>query len=333
MIPLRRPSSVLLPCAVLAVVLSGCSSSSSSSSSPSSSPSSASSSRAPSSADPDQSTPASPLLGGLDVCRLPSTAQVRSVTGIEATATTRRLTLVPGYAGPVDVCGFGPSFESSTFSVAVGLAGATRADVVRQGGRAVDVGAAGRARQSAEEATVRFLKGTTLVQLRADRVAGEPSPLPRLLRAARQVADQVPAAPPPDSRQTAGRCAGLAGDAVAGVLGATPQLSRSLAYADRSAECSWATGVRRPRTLAVTLYTSAQAGPFFAQQRTIGPSTDVPGVLGDAFTTGTAAYVVAEDGQAAVVSGRFGAPPAAGRPLAVTPELTALLRDVAAQLT
>ena len=55
--------------------------------------------------------------------------------------------------------------------------------------------------------------------------------------------------------------------------------------------------------------------------------------VGDAFTTGTAAYVVAEDGQAAVVSGRFGAPPAAGRPLAVTPELTALLRDVAAQLS
>ena len=54
---------------------------------------------------------------------------------------------------------------------------------------------------------------------------------------------------------------------------------------------------------------------------------------GDAFTTDTAAYVIAGDGQAAVVSGRFGAPPAAGRPLAVTPELTALLRDVAAQLT
>ncbi len=332
MIPLRRPSSWLLPCAALAVVLAGCSSSPSSPSSPSPT-SSSSSSPSSSSADPEPATPASPLLGGLDVCRLPSTAQVRSVTGIDASATTRRLTLLPGYAGPVDICGFGPSFESSTFGVAVGLAAATRADVVRTGGRVVDVGAVGRARQSADEATVRFLKGTTLVQLRADRVAGEAAPLPRLLRAARQVADQVPPDPPADSRQTVGRCAGLAGDTVAGVLGATPQLSRSLAYADRSAECSWATGVRRPRTLAVTLYTNAQAGPFLAQQRTIGPSTDVPGVPGDAFTTGTAAYVVAGDGQAAVVSGRFGARRAAGRPLPVTPELTALLRDVAAQLS
>jgi hypothetical protein len=230
------------------------------------------------------------------------------------------------------VCGFGPSFVSSSFSVAVGLAPATRADVVRLGGRVADVGAVGRSRQSADEATVRFLKGTTLVQLRADRTAGEPSPLPRLLRAARQVADQVPAEPPPDSRQTSGRCAAVSEDAVAGVLGATPELSRSLAYADQSAECSWATGERRPRTLAVTLYTNAQAGPFFAAQKRSGHSAEVPGVPGDAFTTDTAAYVIAGDGQAAVVSGRFGPRPAAGRPLPVTPQLTALLEDVARQL-
>lgn len=333
MIPLRRPSSWLLPCAVLAAVLAGCSSSPSSSSPSSSTPSTSTPSSSSAAADPEPATPGSPLLGGLDVCRLPTAAQVGSVTGIDASATTRRLTLLPGYAGPVDACGFGPSFASSTFGVAVGLAPATRADVVRQGGRPVAVGAVGRARLGAGEATVRFLKGRTLVALRADRVAGEASPLPRLLRAARQVADQVPADPPAASRQSVGRCAGLAEDAVAGVLGATPQLSRSLAYADRSAECSWATGARRPRTLGVTLYTNAQAGPFLAQQRTIGPSTDVPRVPGDAFTTGTAAYVVAGDGQAAVVSGRFGARPGPGRPLPVTPRLTALLREVAAQLS
>jgi hypothetical protein len=276
--------------------------------------------------------PGTPLLGGLDVCRLPSSAQVRSVTGIDASATTRRLAVLPGYAGPVDVCGFGPSFVSSSFGVALGLAPGTRADVVRLGGRVVDVGAVGRSRQGADEATVRFLKGTTLVELRADRTAGEASPLPRLVRAARQVADQVPADPPPDSRQTSGRCSGIAEDAVAGVLRATPQLSRSLAYADRSAECSWATGVRRPRTLTVTLYTSAQAGPFFAALKQGGPAAPVPGVPGNAFTTATAAYVIGDDGQAAVVSGRFGPRPATGRPLPVTPRLTMLLQDVARQL-
>jgi hypothetical protein len=314
---------LLLPAVAvaMAVTLAGCSTGSSSSRPQ---PSRAS---GPSSAVP--SDPASALLGGLDVCRLPTAAQVRSVTGLDAEATTRRLTPLPGYDAPVDVCGFGPSFLSSTFSVAVGLAPATPADVVRQRGRVVDVGAVGRVRQSAAAVTLTFLKGSTLVQLRADRVAGAPSPLGALTRAARQVADDVPADPPPDSRQASGRCAGVDPQAVAAVLGAPPAVSRSLGYQDRSAECSWAV---RDRTLTVALYTNAQAGPFLADQKRSGPSTPVRGVPGDAFTTHDAAYVIAGDGQAAVVSGRLGKA-APGKPLAVTPALTRLLSDVSAALS
>ncbi len=280
--------------------------------------------------DGGSSVSASPLVSGLDVCALASPAEVRRAGGQEGDPTSRRLTSLPGYRGLVDECGFGVSFDSASLRVAVGLAPAARADVRRAGGRSVTgpwVAARARTTEDAEQVT--FLRGTTLVRLRVPRVAGAPSRLAPLTRAAATLAARVPTDPPESDAQTAGRCTEIDGDRVGAVLGAPAAVSRSLTYPNGSVTCSWATGTTRARTVTVSLYTLAQTGPFLATLRTSGPSADVPGVRGDAFTTPTAAYVISGDGQVIGVSGRFGRTPRPGRPVPVTPALTALMNDAA----
>ncbi len=315
-----RPDRTVLVSVVGATLLvAGCSASPSSSRQPSERSETRAASSAPSS---------SSLLGrGLDVCRLPTAATLRRATGLDAEPTTHRLTRVPGYDGVVDACGFGPSFNSSTLTVAVGLAPARPADVARLSGRPVALGGGGRVSRAADGATLTYLRGSTLVRLSG----GDPA-LRALLRAARDLAADVPTDPPTADLQTSGRCAGLDVARVRAVLGAPVRASRSLAYADRSATCSWATGTgRNARTLTVALYSNAQAGPFLADSKLGAPHRRVPGVPGDAFTTSTAAYLVADDGQAVVVTGDLGRHPE-GRALPATPALAALLEHAAGRL-
>ena len=279
------------------------------------------------------SVSAAPLLSGLDVCSLASPAEVQRAGGQEGDPSLRTLTSLPGYRGVADECGFGVSFDSASLRVAVGLAPATRADVRRAGGRPVrGPWAVARARVDADTEQVTFLRGTTLVRLRVPRVTGAPSRLAPLTKAAATLATRVPSEPPESDAQTTGRCTEVDRDRVDAVLGAPAAVSRSLAYPNGSVTCSWATGTTRARTVTVSLYTVAQTGPFLATLRTSGPSADVPGVKGDAFTTPTAGYLISEDGQAIAVTGRFGRPHRPGRPVPVTPALTALMNDAAGLL-
>ncbi len=147
------------------------------------------------------------------------------------------------------------------------------------------------------------------------------------------MADRVPQEPPASDAQTRGACAGLDPDAVAGVLGAPAAVSRSIAVAT-SSECSFATGVGADaRFVTVAVYGNQQAGPFFEAQQDPATSEEVPGAEGGtAFTVPGAAYLVADDGQAVSVGGRFGPADPAGparRPLPPTPELAALLTSAA----
>lgn len=279
------------------------------------------------------SVSAAPLVSGLDVCSLASPAEVRRAGGQEGDPSLRTLTSLPGYRGVADECGFGVSFDSASLRVAVGLAPASRADVRRAGGRPVTgPWAAARARVDADTEQVTFLRGTTLVRLRVPRVAGAPSRLAPLTKAAATLAARVPSEPPESDAQTTGRCTEVDRDRVDAVLGAPAAVSRSLAYPNGSVTCSWATGTTRARTVTVSLYTVAQTGPFLATLRTSGPSADVPGVKGDAFTTPTTGYLISDDGQAIGVTGRFARPHRPGRPVPVTPALTALMNDAAGLL-
>jgi hypothetical protein len=275
------------------------------------------------------------LLGGLDVCGLPTPAMVRAATGQDVTASTRSLARIPGYDGVVDQCGFGPSFASSSLVVAVGLApaGARVLTALPAAGRPVPgIGDAARATQDADGAALTFVRGRTIAQLRAPRAVDGSSPLPALTRVARELAPRVPATPPVGDDQTAGRCADVDPARVAGLLGRPPVVSRSLTYRDGSATCAWATGTRRPATVTLSLYTNRQAGPFLAGLEHSGPSARVTGVPGTAFTVPGAAYVVADDGQAVALGGRLPSVPDPRKPLPVTPELTALLEDAASLL-
>lgn len=282
---------------------------------------------------PELAQDVDPFLSGLDVCRLVPPPMAMRASGQPVDPTSRTLTALPGYQGVVDECGFGVSFDSAALSLAVGLAPATAKDLRRLGGRAqADVGQAARTKVTSSEESVSFLRGTTLVQLRAPVGADGPSRIDRLVTLARDLVRQVPAAPPESDDQTTGRCKELSADRVDAVLGTPAALSRSFSYADGSVVCSWATGTTRARTVAVSLYTNSQAGPFLASQKATGPSADVPGVPGDAFTTPSTAYVVAADGQVIGVTGRLEAAPPKGRALPVTPELTALLKDATSVL-
>jgi hypothetical protein len=246
--------------------------------------------------------------------------------------TSRRLTSLSRYAGVVDECRFGVSFGASAVTLAVGLAPATGADLRRIGGRPrAGVGDAARTRVTPTDESVTFLRGATLVELRTPVSTEAPSRIGSLVEVARELARDVPADPPESDEQTSGRCRDLSTDRVDGVLGAPAGLSRSLSYADGSAVCSWATGVTRARTVTVAMYTNRQAGPFLASQQDTGPSARVRRVPGEAFTTPASAYVVADDGQAVAINGSF-ARARNGRPLPVTPELTALMDDAASAL-
>lgn len=291
--------------------------------------------------DPDPSgsstgTPtvsSAPLLSGLDVCSLASPGLVRSVVDQVGEPTNRALTRIDGYDGLVDQCGFGVSFDSYTFVVSVGLGPARRTDLAKLGGKPVDgVGDAARAKDETQFSTVSFLKGRTLVQVMAVKPSPEASRLTAVTAAAAQIARAVPAEPPESDAQTSGRCADIPQAAVDGVLGAPAAVSRTLLYKDQSVVCSWATGVDDPKTVSLSIYTNQHAGPFIADQKTFQPSAPAPGLPGDAFTVPGAGYIVADDGQVVAVNGTF--PPRApkGKPLPVTPQLTALLAAGESQL-
>ena len=154
LVPRRHRPLGLLVVAVLALLLSGCSSAGSDTPAGADpAPSAAASSAG------DPTVSAGPLLKALDVCSLATPAQVRRAAGQTGEPTSRQLTTIPGYAGLVDQCGFGVSFDSYTFVVSVGLAPATRADLARLPGEPVDgIGDAARAADQAGFTTVSFLR-------------------------------------------------------------------------------------------------------------------------------------------------------------------------------
>jgi hypothetical protein len=281
----------------------------------------------------DPAVSSKPLIQGLDVCSLATPGQVRQAAGQVGEPTSRSLTRIEGYDGLVDQCGFGVSFDSFTLLVGVGLAPATRKDLAGLPGRPVGgIGDAARAADQASSTTVSFLKGSTLVQVRAVKGPGGTSRAGQVAAVARRIAVSVPGEPPDSDVQTEGKCVDVDPQAVERVLGAPSGVARSLLYKDQSAVCSWATGVRNPRTVSVSVYTNRQAGPFLADQKGYEPTRKVPGVTGDAFTIPGTAYVVAEDGQAVAVTGTFPPRAAADKPLPVTPQLAALLTSGAALL-
>ena len=270
------------------------------------------------------------------MCSLAPPALVSKATGQPGEPTSRVLTRIDGYDALVDQCGFGVSFDSFTLVLSVGLAPAGPRDLAGLPGKKAsvdvsDLADAARATENQLFSTVSFVKGATLVQLSAVRSADDPSRLRQVVAVARQVAGAVPDEPPATDAQTRGACADLDPQAVEGVLGGPTAVSRSLTYKDGSIVCSFATGVRKARAVSVSRYTNRQAGPFLADQKSYSPSTDVPGVAGDAFTIPGTAYVVAEDGQAISVTGDIGSP-GMRKPAPVTPQLTALLTSAAALL-
>lgn len=315
-----RRHHLLCGLAVAALLLTGCSGGSGSPGS------AAATTPATASRTPDTTVSSKPLIEGFDVCSLASPGQVQQAVGQVGEPTFRSLTGIEGYDGLVDQCGFGVSFDSFTVLVSVGLAPATRKDLAGLPGRPVGgIGDAARAADQASATTVSFLKGSTLVQVRAVKGAAGASPAGQVAALARAVAGSVPGDPPESDVQTEGKCADVDPRAVERVLGAPVGVARTLLYKDQSAVCSWATGVEHARTVSVSVYTNRQAGPFLADQKAYEPTRKVPGVTGDAFTVPGTAYVVAEDGQAVSVSGTFPPSVADRKPLPVTPQLTALL--------
>lgn len=311
------PRRARLLCALAACVLlvSGCSGGSPAASSPDPAPRRAS---AP-------ATAAAPLIKGLDVCSLVSPGQVRRASGQAGDPTDRSLNRIPGYAPLVDQCGFGVSFDSYTLLVSVGLAPASRTDLARQPGKPVDgIGDAARVDGSARFTTVAFLKGRTLVQVRANKNADGSDRAGQVAAVAAEIARKVPADPPETDEQTEGICDRVDPSAVRGVLRADPGVSRSFTYASGSASCSWATGAVDARSVTVVIYTNAYAGPFLANLEASEPSSPVPGITGG-FTIPGVAYAVARDGQAVSVGGTFPPKVAPRTPLPVTPQLKALL--------
>ncbi len=296
------------------------------------SPSAPSSDPAPHRSSPGSSTSDGALLRGLDVCSLASPDQVERVGGVPGDPTNRSLARIPGYAALVDQCGFGVSFDSHTFLVSVGLAPATRRDLARQPGTPADgIGDAARTDDTADYTEVTFLKGTTLVQLRANKKKDGTDRKAQVAAVAGEIARRVPADPPETDEQTDGICSRVDPAAVRDVLGEDPGISRSFTYATGSATCSWATGAVDAKEVSVAVYTNSYAGPFLADLRGNEPTADVPGD-GDAFTIPGIAYAIADDGQAVSVGGTF--PPRVGprTPLPVTPQLKALLADAFALL-
>ncbi|MEO5711071.1 MAG: hypothetical protein ABIQ59_14775 [Nocardioidaceae bacterium] len=313
-----RPTRLFCAVVACALLLSGCSGDSASPT-PDPAPSRSSTGSAGAGGDP--------LLEGLDVCSLASAAQVRRASGRSGDPTNRSLTRIPAYAALVDQCGFGVSFDSSTVAVGVGLAPARRADLARQPGRPADgIGDAARVAETSGGITVAFLKGTTLVQVRADRNTDGTDRSDQVAAVATEIAAEVPSEPPETDEQTTGLCDRVDPAAVREVLGQDPGVSRSFTYPSGSATCSWATGAVDARAVTVAIYTNAYAGPFLADLRGNEPTNDVPGP-DDAFTNPGVAYSIAGDGQAVSVGGTFPPEVGARKPLPVTPQLKALLAD------
>ena len=173
--------------------------------------------------------------------------------------------------------------------------------------------------------TVSFLNGRTLAQVRTVHQGAGRSRPADVRAVVGAVARSVPSDPPETDDQTRGACAKVDRQAVDEVLGVPAAVSRSLNYVNLSSVCSWATGTRNPRTVAVTVYSSQQAGPFLADQKHTEPSRDIPGISDDAFSIPGVAYAIAPDGQAVSVSGEFPPKAASRAPLPVTPQLTDLL--------
>ena len=220
---------------------------------------------------------------------------------------------------------FGVSFRSDTLLVSVGLAPASRAELARQPGRPVDgIGDAARSDDSGRYTTVSFLKGSTLVQVRANRNADGKARAGQVAAVAAEIAQKVPSDPPETDEQTDGLCDRVDESAVRAVLGEDPGVSRSFTYPTGSATCSWATGAVNARLVTVSVFTNAYAGPFLAELERSEPSAKVPGITGG-FTIPGVAYAVAEDGQAVSVEGTFPPKVAPRKPLPVTPQLKALL--------
>ena len=265
------------------------------------------------------------LAGGLDVCSLVSPAQVRRAVGQVGEPTSRLLTTVPRYGGLVDQCGFGVSFNSYTFVLSVGLRQASRADLRTQPGEPVaGVGDAARAADQGRFTTVAFLRGRTFARVLATKPSPEASRLGAVEAVAAAVARSLPTDPPETDEQTRGACRGVDQKAVDAVLGEPSAVSRTLEFKNRSLMCSFATGTTRPRTLALTYYSSQQAGQFFSDQRLSEPHTDLKGIASEAFTVPGSAFAVSADGQAVSVGGTFGGPTGA-KPLPASPALKALL--------
>jgi hypothetical protein len=277
------------------------------------------------------------LVQGFDVCSVLTPPQVRRATGQVGEPSTRALSRVPGYAGITDQCGFGVSFDSYTITVDVGMQPATRRTVTRlpvKPARDVDasgIGTVARATDSGRFSAVYFVKGRTFVRVQAFRSDGA-SKLRGVVSAARAVAAKVPANPPVSDEETSGACARLDAEAVAGVLGSEPGLSRSFPYRDNSSVCSFASGVGPDaRFLAVSTYTNISAGPFFAEQEHFLPSKQVLGVSsGKAFTVPGTAYFIGDDGQAIGVTGSLGGDPKV--PARPTQPLVDLLNSASALL-
>jgi len=329
---LRRTRAVPALVACLAL-LAGCTggsndqgAASGQSSGPSSGPSSGQSAGTSQSGSSDPGGTGDQLLSGLDICSLVSEAQVRRAVGQVGEPTSRVLTTIDGYDGLVDQCGFGVSFDSYTFVLSVGLAPATRADLQRLPGRPVQgIGDAARSVDRSTGSTLSFLKGRTLVQVRTVHQGDGPSRPADVRAVVGAVSQAVPSDPPETDDQTRGACTKVDRQAVDKVLGAPAAVSRTLSYVNLSSVCSWATGTRNPRTVAVTVYSSQQAGPFLADQKNSEPSRDIPGISRDAFAIPGAAYAISPDGQAVSVSGSFPPKVGARTPLPVTPQLTDLL--------
>ncbi len=294
-------------------------------------------------ADPSSSAPrpagqptigSTDLLRALDVCSLVTSEQVAAASGQPGEPTSRLLGTVEGYPGLTDQCGFGVSFDSFTVTVDVGLEPAGPGVIARlpvRPVRGVDVAGIGRLARAGQDATsssVSFVKGRTFVRVQAVRPAEGGSRLRQVAAVARAVSEKVPSVPPASDEQTDGDCRGLDAGAVAAVLGAPAELSRSLVFKDRSIECSFATGVgAKDQRVIVSRYTNVRFGEFIAGQKDFEAHAVVPGVPGDAFTLPGTAYAVADDGQVVAVTGRFGPETGPKKPLTPTSALGDLLSN------
>ena len=211
--------------------------------------------------------------------------------------------------------------------VSVGLAPATRADLPRLPGRAGRrVGDAARVAVDQAGGSHRVVPASgsdPRAGARGQpRRRGRRRPAGRARRGRAPSPGRVPADPPETDDQTAASAPGLDQEAVDGVLGAPAGVSRTLDYEDRSAVCSWATGTRDPRTVAVTRLqqhrrpgrSSCRSRSTSTVRRTCRASTPATRSRSPAPPTSSP-----RTGRRSRWSGDFPPAPAARKPLPVTP--------------